>query len=144
MSVISAGGGGGKNTFWNSAVFSSFDTVIPLLRAGMYDCVGIASMYFLTVHIVLPSAFCTNSLHVFSFAFFISSRYSSLLLIHSILFIILPDLLYIFRRWFASLRSFDRLSFHHRLLNGHSFLRGVVSFTARTIASVMSTANLST
>ena len=66
-SVMSAGGGGGKNVVRNTSILSSFVAAVPS-RVGMYDDVGRESMYFLTCQIVLSFAFSTNSLHIFSFA----------------------------------------------------------------------------
>ena len=70
MSERSADGGGGKKVFWNSFAFSLFVVAISL-RVGMKVGKGVDSIYFLTFHILCPSAVMTNSRQCSAFALLI-------------------------------------------------------------------------
>src|SRR5436190_17850437 len=79
MSVVSAGGGSGKKALVNSCVLLLFVAAVSL-SVGMYCCVGIEFIYFLTFQIVLSSAVSTKFLHVcrcasFSFCWYFLSHF---------------------------------------------------------------------
>src|SRR5436309_15892040 len=124
MSVRSAGGGGGKNVDLKISAFSSFDAAVPLI-VGMYDDVGVESMYFLSFQIVFSSASFTNFLHIVLFVFLIFPLYFLSLSFHALLCSSFLVFLNLFLALFVSLRAFVNSSVHHLLLNGHIFLRGV-------------------
>src|SRR5271154_5138863 len=88
------------------------------------------------VHMVFSSAVPTNSLHVFCFARFIIRLNSFLFFFHSMQSMLLLVLRCMFLSRFSSFLAFVRLSFHHLLLKGDGFFRGVVSAIALLIASV--------
>jgi hypothetical protein len=100
-------------------------------------------MYFLMDHIDFSSAASTNSLQVVYFAFLTILLYSLHLSFHSVQSIWLRVLLCRFLARFSSFLTLVSSSFHHLLLKGDGFFRGVVSAVALLIAFVMSLVNLS-
>src|SRR5579859_339307 len=99
-------------------------------------------MYFFMVDIDFSSAASTNSLQVLYFAFLTFWLYSFRFLFHSVQSTLLPVLLCAFLARFSSFLNLVSSSFHHLLLKGDGFFRGVVSAIALLIASARSLANL--
>src|SRR5271154_6162702 len=95
------------------------------------------------IHMVFSSAVPTNSLHVFCFARFIIRLNSFLFFFHSMQSMLLLVLRCMFLSRFSSFLAFVSSSFHHLLLKGDGFFRGVVSAIALLIAFVISVAKLS-
>src|SRR5579859_5659905 len=100
-------------------------------------------MYFLIVHIDFSSADSTNCFQVLYFAFLTFLLYSFHFFFHCSQSTLLFVLVCRFLAWFSSFLDFMRSSFHHLLLNGDCFFRGVVLAIALQIAFVISVANLS-
>src|SRR5438034_9502280 len=89
------------------------------------------------VHIDFSSTVSTNSFQVLCFACLTFWLYSLRFFFHSSQSMLLPVLLCRFLTWFSSFLNFVSSSFHHLLLKGDGFLRGVVSAIALLIASVL-------
>src|SRR5271155_534824 len=139
MSESFARGGGGKNAFCSTFPFCSF--VVALFSSvGTNVEVGMLSMYFLICHIVLPSALFTNSFHVTSLARVISEAYLFAFALHAALSISCFVRRYTFLNRLASRRNFVSFSFHHLLLWGHGFFRGVVACIVFVMALTSSSA----
>src|SRR5579859_5333674 len=94
-------------------------------------------------HIDFSSAASMNSLQVLYFKFLTFLLYSFRFFFHSVQSIWLCVLLCMFLDWFSSFLSLVSSSFHHLLLKGDGFFRGVVSAIPLLIAFVMSLANSS-
>src|SRR5579859_2022352 len=94
-------------------------------------------------HIDFSSAASTNSIQVLYFAFLTFLLYSFRFFFHSVQSMWLCVLLCKFLDWFSSFLSLVSSSFHHRLLKGDGFFRGVVSAMLLLIVFIMLLANLS-
>src|SRR5579859_8161942 len=140
MSFRSAAGGCGKNVVLKTSAFWLFDAAVPL-SVAMYVDVSVVSIYLLTFHIVSSSTSFTNVLHVSCFAFLIIALYSFSASFHSSASSAV--LRYLFLILFTSLLASVSSSFHHLLLKGHVFLRGVGHSIALLMAVVMPCASWS-
>ena len=130
----------GRRTLLNWLTFSSLIIIIPF-NIEIYYCIDFEFIYFFMMYINFSSTVSMNFLQILYFTFLIFWLYSFRFFFHSIQFILLYILSYIFLARFSFFLNLVNSSFHHLLLNGDDFFRDMISIIILLITFVRSLTN---